>query len=61
MTYYEVTTCRLAIQVCVGYSPNGRARHRTFSMKELRADASNEAMKALGVHANFFAVGLRVL
>ena len=44
MTYYEVTTCRLAIQVCIGYSPNGRARHRTFSMRGLRPDAPDEAI-----------------
>jgi len=44
MKYYEVTTCRLAIQVCVGYGPTGRKKHRTFSMKGINPDASWEAI-----------------
>ena len=47
MTYYEVTSCRLAIQVCTGYSSGGRARYRTFSMKGIRPDASDEAIGAI--------------
>jgi len=44
---YETISCRLAIQVCIGYSPNGRARHRTFSMKGIRPGASGEAIDAI--------------
>ena len=47
MSYYEVISCRLAIQVCIGYSPSGRKRHRTFSMKGIRPDASDEAIGAI--------------
>ena len=47
MTYYEVTTCRLAIQVCIGYGSNGKARHRTFSMKNIRSGASDEGIAAV--------------
>jgi hypothetical protein len=32
-------TCRLAIQVCIGCSPRGTARHRTFSIKGIKPDA----------------------
>jgi len=42
--YYEVTTCRLAIQVCIGYGSNGRKKHRTFSMKNINPNASWEAI-----------------
>ena len=38
--YYEVTTCRLAIRLCVGYGANGRKKHRTFSMKNINPNAS---------------------
>jgi hypothetical protein len=31
-------TCRLAIQVCIGYSLSGTARHRTFSIKGINPD-----------------------
>jgi hypothetical protein len=36
---FDSITCRLAIQVCIGRSPNGRARHRTFSIKDINPDA----------------------
>ena len=45
--YYEVISCRWAIQVCTGYSSNGRARTRTFSMKGIRPDASDEAIAVI--------------
>ena len=45
--FYEVISCRVAIQVCIGYTQNGRARYRTFSMRGIRHDASNEAIAAI--------------
>ena len=47
MLYTEIISCRLAIQVCIGHFQNGRQRHRTFSMKRIRPDASNEAIAAI--------------
>ena len=47
MSYTETITCRIAIQVCIGYSPSGRARRRTFSMKGVRPDAPDEAIAAV--------------
>ena len=47
MSYTEIITCRVAIQVRVGYLPNGRARHRTFSMTNISPDASPEAIAAV--------------
>ena len=44
MTYYEVTTCRLAIRVNIGYSLTGRKKHRTFSMRGINPNASWEAI-----------------
>ena len=44
MSYYEKISCRLAIQVCVGRLPNGRAKHRTFSIKGINPDAPFEAI-----------------
>ena len=40
MSYYERISCWIAIQVCTGYLPNGRERHRSFSMRGIRPDAS---------------------
>ncbi|MDR1049334.1 MAG: hypothetical protein LBL51_06215 [Synergistaceae bacterium] len=40
-------TCRLAIQVCIGRSPSGRARHRTFSIKNIAPDADPSALAAV--------------
>jgi hypothetical protein len=34
----------LAIQVCIGYFPDGRERHRTFSVKNIRPDADDAAL-----------------
>ena len=47
MSYYEVTTCRLAIRLCIGYGPNGRKKHRTFSMKNINPNASWEGIMAV--------------
>ena len=47
MSYTEIIICRLAIQICVGFFPNGRKRRRTFSIKGIRPDASEEAIAAV--------------
>ena len=44
MSYYEKLSCRIAVQVCIGRSPDGRARHRTFSMRGINPEASPEAI-----------------
>ena len=44
MSYYEIITCRIAIQVCIGHLPNGREMHRTFSMRGINPGASLEAI-----------------
>ena len=44
MSYYEKISCRIAIQVCIGYFPDGRERHRTFSIKGIKPDAPLEAI-----------------
>jgi hypothetical protein len=41
---FDRITCRLAIQVCTGRTPSGRARHRTFSIKNIRPDADLSAV-----------------
>ena len=43
----EKISCRIAIQVCVGHFPDGRKRHRTFSLKGIRPDASWEGIKGI--------------
>ena len=47
MSHYEKISCRIAIQVCVGHFPDGRKRHRTFSMRNINPDASLEAIGAV--------------
>ena len=47
MSYYEKISCRIAIQVCVGYFTDGRERHRTFSMKGIDPNASLDAIAAI--------------
>ncbi|MCL2009108.1 MAG: hypothetical protein FWG71_01000 [Synergistaceae bacterium] len=47
MSYYEKVTCRIAIQVCIGHFPDGRERHRTFSMRGINPDASFESIDAV--------------
>ena len=47
MSYYEKITCRIAIQVCIGHFPDGRERHRTFSMRGINPDASFESIDAV--------------
>ena len=44
MSYVEIITCRICIQVCIGYHPNGRKRYRSFSMRGIRPDASWKAI-----------------
>jgi len=41
----EKITCRIAIQTCVGYFQDGRERHRTFSLWNVRPDISPEAIR----------------
>jgi hypothetical protein len=43
---FDMITCRLAIQVCIGYSPSGRARHRTFSIKGIKPDVDLSVLAA---------------
>jgi hypothetical protein len=45
--YFEMTGCRLAIQLCVGYFPNGRAQRRTISFKNIRVGASADDIAAI--------------
>jgi hypothetical protein len=45
--YLEPISCRLAIQVCIGYFPDGRERHRTFSIPNVRRDATADALAAV--------------
>ena len=47
MSFYEKISCRIAIQVCIGYFPDGGERHRTFSIKGIKPDASLEAIANL--------------
>ena len=47
MSYYEKISCRIAIQVCVGHSPNGRKKHRTFSMMGIDPNASTKGIAAV--------------
>ena len=47
MSNYEKISCRIAIQVCIGHFPDGRERHRTFSMKGIDPDAPLESIAAV--------------
>ena len=47
MSYYEKISCRIAIQVCIGHFPDGRERHRTFSMRGIDPDAPPESIAAV--------------
>jgi hypothetical protein len=44
---FDKITCRLAIQVRIGYFPDGRERHRTFSIKNINPGAEVSALSAL--------------
>ena len=44
---FDVVTCRLAIQVCIGQTPGGRPSHRTFSIKGIKPDADMAALASL--------------
>ena len=43
----EKTTCRIAIQMCVGCFPDGRERHRTFTLRHVRTDVPFETVLEL--------------
>ena len=47
MARFELVRCRLAIQCRVGYFPDGRERHRTFSLRDVRPDASADALASV--------------
>jgi hypothetical protein len=44
MAVLELVRCRLAIQCCIGYFPDGRERRRTFSLPDVRPGASADAL-----------------
>jgi hypothetical protein len=44
MAHLELVRCRLAIQYCIGRFPDGRERHRTFSLQDIRPDAPADAL-----------------
>jgi hypothetical protein len=44
MSQFEFVSCRLAVQICIGHFPDGRERHRTFSIKNIRPDAEDAAL-----------------
>ena len=41
---YEKISCRIAVQICVGHFPNGRKKHRTFSLRNIHPDVSLETI-----------------
>jgi hypothetical protein len=43
---FEGISSRLAIQLCVGYSENGRARHRTINIKNIDPNADISMLAA---------------
>jgi hypothetical protein len=47
MSRLELVKCRLAIQICIGYFPDGRERHRTFSLQNVRPDATADALASV--------------
>ncbi len=47
MHRFVFESCRLAIQLCVGYFPDGRARHRTFSLKGINPNATADDLAAV--------------
>ena len=44
---YEKISCRIAIQMCVGYFPDGRERHRTISLRHVCPDVPFETVLEL--------------
>jgi hypothetical protein len=44
MSQFEFVSCRLSIQICIGHFPDGRERHRTFSVKNIKPDADEAAL-----------------
>ena len=47
MSYYEIISCRIAVQVCIGHFADGRERHRTFSIRGVNPDARPEAVASV--------------
>jgi hypothetical protein len=47
MAHLELVRCRLAIQYCIGHFSDGRERHRTFSLQNIRPDASADALASV--------------
>ncbi len=43
---FELVACRIAIQLCVGHFPDGRARHRTVSIQNVRSDLTADEICA---------------
>jgi hypothetical protein len=44
---FEIVSCRVAIQVCVGKTPGGRPSHRTFSIKGIKPSADITVLASL--------------
>ena len=42
---YEKISCRIAVRICVGCLPNGRERHKTFSLRHVRPEVSLETIR----------------
>ena len=47
MPHFERTDCRIKIQVCIGRFPDGRARTRTFGIKNVRPDVTADDIAAV--------------
>ena len=47
MPHCELIDCRIKIQICVGYFPDGRMRTRTFGIKDVRPDVSADDVAAV--------------
>ena len=45
--FNEKITCRIAVQTCVGCFPDGRKRHRTFSLRHVRPDVSPQTIRSI--------------
>jgi hypothetical protein len=47
MACWELVVCKIAIQMNVGYFPNGRVRRRTVTLRNVRPDASADQLAAV--------------
>ena len=43
----EKIKCRIAVQICIGHFPDGRERHRTFSLRDINPDVSADAIREI--------------